>query len=344
MEAPMRIAYVIEEPQLCGGVKVVFQHARLLVAAGHSVTVFGRGAYPDWAFFGGLYIDYARGALTDYAGGGGYDLIIATYYPTIERALAADIGPVVHFCQGYEGFLEHLHPHLKEIERAYCNPLPAFVVSPHLGEFLERRFGRPSMLVPPPKDLRFLPSMKRSRRSFPVLVVPGIFEAPCKGVREALEAVVLLKNRYPGLRLVRLSTLKASDAENSILRAEHYLCGVSPDVVAQELRHADLMIFPSKQAEGFGLPLLESMCSKLPAVASRIPSVEFMTRGAVPLVVAGDSEGYAWAAERLLEHTPGWLDVRKRGFEESRRFHPRLVAARLEQAVTWAADACKVVN
>lgn len=335
MKARLRIAYIIEEPQFCGGVKVVFQHARLLVAAGHFVSVYGRGDYPTWALFGGHYVNYATGCLNDYTHGEFYDLVIATYYPTIESSLAANMGPVVHFCQGYEGDLEHLHAQVTEIERVYRIPLPSFVVSPHLGYLLQRRFDRPFVTVPPPKDLHFFPSIRMAPRRSPTIIVPGIFEAPCKGVKQALEAVCRLKRVFPKLRLVRFSTLPESEAERAILSADSYLCGVSPQVVSRILRQADLMIFPSTATEGFGLPLLESMSCKLPAVASRIPSVEYMCEDALPMVQSGDVEAYAWEAEKLLTHADRWLVVRRRMFSQSRRFHPRRVAKYLSDALDW---------
>lgn len=337
----MRIAYIIEEPQLCGGVKVVFQHARLLMVAGHSVTVFGRGAFPEWANFWGDYVDYVSGSLSEHVPYR-FDLVVATYYPTIERALFADIGPVVHFCQGYEGSLEHLQPFLKEIERAYSYPIPSFVVSPHLGHFLERRFGRECMIVPPAKDSCFVPWLRLAPHRQPTIVVPGIFEAACKGVEPALKAVCALKKKFPGLRLVRLSTVSVSDEEMRILPADSFLCGVSAARVAQALRRADLMIFPSTDAEGFGLPLLESMSCKLPAVASRIPSVEYMTGGVLPMVKSGDVEAFAWEAERLLVDSERWLAVRRMGFSQSMRFHPRHVAVYLQRALEWVRCNAKV--
>ena len=47
----MKITYILDRPELGGGVKVVFQHAQLLLAQGYQVTVLGRGAKPDWAVF-----------------------------------------------------------------------------------------------------------------------------------------------------------------------------------------------------------------------------------------------------------------------------------------------------
>src|SRR5437588_88367 len=102
----MRICYVAPHLELGGGGKVIFQHARLLAARGHEVVVTGGGARPEWAPQDVTYHDYDPGppALPS------QDLVIATYWTTLALARGLDAGPVAHFCQGYEGNLEHLQP------------------------------------------------------------------------------------------------------------------------------------------------------------------------------------------------------------------------------------------
>jgi glycosyltransferase involved in cell wall biosynthesis len=325
----VRITYVLPRPELGGGNKVIFQHVRLLQESGDDVTVLCEGPKPDWIEIRAPYVDYSGGApkLRE------QDLVIATYWTTLPLARRFGLGPLAHFCQGYEGGLVHLRPVLAEIEDVYSWRLPTLTVAPHLGEFLRERFGRESRLAPPPLDPLFRPAWRLGPRKRPWIAVPGIFEAEVKGIPTALAAVRRLREGGLSCRLLRFSTLPLSERERALLAPDRYLCGVPPAVVARALRKCDLLFLPSGPEEGFGLPLLEAMASKVPAVASRIPSTVHIADGAVPLV---DAEGFAAAAREILASRAGWRRARARGYEASRRFRPEAVAPRLVESIRWA--------
>ena len=64
------------------------------------------------------------------------DITVATYWTTIEPALALDTTQIVHYCQGFEGNYTHNRDQHSDIEAAYSHPLPALVVAPHLETLL----------------------------------------------------------------------------------------------------------------------------------------------------------------------------------------------------------------
>jgi glycosyltransferase involved in cell wall biosynthesis len=329
----VRIAYVLDRPELGGGTKVVFQHARLLLERGDEVTVLGVGPRPVWIDFPGTYLDLtASPRIPD------QDLVIATWWTTLPAARDLEIGPLAHFCQGYEGGLVHLRPVLSEIEAVYAWKLPAITVSPHLADLLRERFGRESRMAPPPADPLFRPAWRWRPRRSPWIAIPGIFEAEVKDVPTALRAVRRLRERGISCKVLRWSILPLSEAEKSILAPDRYLHAAPPREVARELRGCDLLFFPSRAEEGFGLPLLEALASKVPAVASRIPSTLAMAEGAAPLVPPGDDEAFAARALDLLAVPEVWRRSRERGFEASRRFLPEAVAPDLYAAADWARE------
>ena len=79
----MKILYLLDRPELGGGVKVVFQHAQLLHRNRYQVTVLGKGSLPPWSGFEGTYIDLdqSRPELPE------QDLVVATYWTTLAPAL-----------------------------------------------------------------------------------------------------------------------------------------------------------------------------------------------------------------------------------------------------------------
>lgn len=331
----LRITYVLPAAELNGGVKVVLQHAELLREAGHRLTVLGAGPRQGWFPWRLRYVDIGLGP----ARLPSQDLVIATFWTTIDVALALRLGPVAHLCQGYEGALVHLRAQWPEIEARYALPLPAFAVAPHLSEFLRTRFARESRLVPPSLDPRFRPAWRRGPSRRPRIFVPGIFEAEVKGVATALEAIRRMRERGIDSRVLRLSVLPPSEAERRLLVADTFLRGVLPRVVARRLRHSDLLLLASREAEGFGLPLLEAMASGVPAVASRIPATAFASGGSVERVPADDPDAFADAAERLLIDPRAWRDARDRALAAAQRFHPEAVQRQLLAAVEWARGA-----
>lgn len=330
----MRITYVLPRPELNGGNKVIFQHVGLLQENGEEVTVLGEGPQPDWIAVRAPYVDYAAGPprLRD------QDLVVATYWTTLALARRFELGPLAHFCQGYEGGLAHLRPVLREIEAVYSWNLPTLTVSPHLTELLRVRFGRESQVAPPPLDPLFRPILRFAPRRRPWIAIPGIFEAEVKGIPTALATVRRLRERGLACRVLRFSILPLTREERSLMEPDRYLCGVLPGEIARRLAACDLLLFPSRAEEGFGLPLLEAMACKVPAVASRIPSTVDIADGALPLVPCGDAAAFAAAAVELLSSRRGWHRAREQGYDAARRFRPEVVAPRLAEGVRWARD------
>ncbi|HSG40534.1 MAG TPA: glycosyltransferase, partial [Thermoanaerobaculia bacterium] len=117
-----------------------------------------------------------------------------------------------------------------------------------------------------------------------------------------------------------------------------YLQAAPPPEVARALRRCDLLFLPSREEEGFGLPLLEALASGVPAVASRIPSTVAMAEGAAALTPPGDAEAFAEAALQLLAEPGVWRRARALGIAAARRFHPEVVAPQLYDAVAWARE------
>jgi glycosyltransferase involved in cell wall biosynthesis len=330
----VRITYVLPQPELSGGIKVVLQHAALLQRQGLRVTLLGAGPAPLWTRPEVPYHDYEAAVpqLPE------QDLVIATYWTTVAVARRLALGPLAHFCQGYEGGMVHLAPVLADIEAVYALDLPTLVVAPHLGDFLRARFRRESVLAPPPLDPAFRPlrlAWRPGPRRRPWIAVPGIFEAEVKGVPTALAAVSRLRGQRIPCRVLRFSVLPLSAEEERLLPPDRYLHAVPPDEVATSLRRCDLLLLPSRAEEGFGLPLLEAMASKVPVVASRIPSTEHIG-GAACLVPVGDAGAMAEAAGRLLRDPRAWRQARRHGFEKARRFRPEVLAPQLVEALRWA--------
>ncbi len=328
----MNITYILGYPELGGGVKVVFQHAELLHKLGHNVTILGVGNSPSWITFSGQYINYSAGLPSLLH----QDLIIATYWTTIEIALKLQSESVIHFCQGYEGNFEHLINSISAIEDAYRKKLPTFVVQPILGDYIAQRFYRKTFVVSPPIDPIFQPQFRLAPRYKSRILIYGIFEAKSKGVPIALDIVRKLRQMGLSCKIIRISTFPLSDKENSIVQPDQYHFKIHPHEVAQIVRTCDLVIHTATVDEGFGLPLLEAMASQVPVVASDTPVNRFITQGSVSLAPIDRLDDLAKETYQILRNPLRWHWQRQRAFQVAQCFMPNEISQQLEEGIQWA--------
>jgi glycosyltransferase involved in cell wall biosynthesis len=99
-----------------------------------------------------------------------------------------------------------------------------------------------------------------------------------------------------------------------------------PDVRAL-MAASSMLILPSLE-EGFGLPVVEAMAAGLPVICSSGSALAEVAGDAACLVDPHDVNGFAHAAERLLDDRALAAEMRRRGRERSLRFDWRDTAAR----------------
>jgi len=198
---------------LFGGVKVVLCQAELLAARGHDVRIISRGEIPDWYTLGVSFLQVENFSKENIPPS---DVLIATYWTTIDAARKAASGEVVHYCQGYEGIYTHNRNDHPAIREAYRHPIPAMVVSPHLERLLLKDFSRPSRVVVQPMEEYWAPPLALRFRRHPGkparIFLPGPFEADWKGVATGLEAAAILRRKGVDFQLIRVSARRSCKA------------------------------------------------------------------------------------------------------------------------------------
>ena len=331
----MELTYLLEDSALFGGVKVVLAQANAMARRGHRVTVVCRGARPDWI---SLEAQFREQQDLDPRGLPEADVTVATYWTTIATAARALKGEALHYCQGFEASFTHNRGDHAAIIAAYRQPIPAMVVSPHLAELLEARFRRPARVIPQPLESFWQRHARKAPRSLPRVLVVSPFEIDWKGVATVLAAIRRLRASGMELELVRLSQWPLSAEERRLQEPDEYHCHLRPEQVAALIRSCDLLLAPSWEQEGFGLPVLEAMASGVPVVASDIPSFRFFAAEAAALVPFDDAVAFANAARELLHDPRRWRQAQMAGLEAAKRHTERLSGDAAEDALRWVAS------
>ena len=332
---PLSIVYLLEDTALFGGVKIVLHQAELMATLGHRVTVVSKGGRPAWfpvrAHF--IQVPALEPGLLPRA-----DVTVATFWTTVAAAAAVPAGAAVHYCQGFEaGFGQNRSDH-EAILDAYRLPIPCLALSPHLARLCRERFGKPGRYVPPALAPYWHPSWRRGPHRVTRILVPNPYEIEWKGVPTALEAVRLLRAGGHACRLVRLSQWPLSEAERAAIVPDEFHHHLAPRAVAALLRRCDVVLAPSWEEEGFGLPVLEAMGSGVPVVASEISAFRGFAGGAAVLVPFDSPQRFAEEVRTLGSDPRRWRALRRAGLAASAAFSEKRVAAVAEEALYWVAE------
>lgn len=331
----MKINYLLQDTALFGGVKIALHQARLLHRRGHEVRIVSPGTPPGWF---GSEVPFERVGSLDPASLPEADVHVATFWTTIRVAAEATMGQGVHYCQGFEASYTHNQEEHPQILEAYGSPIPGMALSPHLGELLRTRFGRATRVVPPALEPWWRPRVRFGSRRVARVAVVHPFENDWKGVATALRAVKIMRASGAAVRLVRVSQWPLGDAEQALLEPDEYHCHLRPEQVARQLSACDLLLAPSWEQEGFGLPVLEAMACGVPVVGSDISAFNGYAAGAAALVKPHDPEEFARTAIEVLADRRRWRKMRRDGLAMAKRFTEKATADAAEAAMEWVAS------
>lgn len=181
--------------------------------------------------------------------------------------------------------------------------------------------GPPIHVVPNGVEGATMPPRALASAAAPTLLCVGNITAN-KGQGVLLEAVRLLRDRYPGISATLVGRDFTKGRFFREVEARHlgglYTAVGFADDVGPYLERATVAVLPTLQREGMPTSLLEAMRAGVPVVASDVGGVgEIVENGVTGLLVApGDARGLAYAIDRLLADVP----ARARLAQNARRF------------------------
>jgi glycosyltransferase involved in cell wall biosynthesis len=265
LKAPT-VLFVMPATSLHGGNRIVFELADELTARGYAVTVASPEGPPDWHQLEARYLQLPidRPGVLPLA-----EIAIGTYYPTVPVAFGSGASHVFHLCQGFEGEHREFAHRLSAIDAAYSLPIAKLVVSQHLSLILEQRYGARCHLIGQAIDQRvFRPQDSPSRGNESELQpgprplrigVVGPYGIRPKGVHEALEGLRQARAAGHELEVFRASSEPFSAEEQALGVTDHFFSRLPTREMPSFYHRLDVLIHPTHDEEGFGLPALEAM-------------------------------------------------------------------------------------
>lgn len=265
----MKIVYILEGSDLSGGAKVVLDQAQELSSRGHNVVIVSKEERMGWHPMEGLTFIKS----SDLREIPEADIGIATFWTTVLPAYESKkFKKLFHFCQGYEGSFPPYEKIKKEIDKAYKLPIPKLLIAPYLKKILEENFNSKTYLLGQFVDRKnFYPDQRKEFKEPFIFSVVGPYEVELKGVKDALKALKIIKEKYP-VKVYRASTLFLSKEEEDLMVVDDFFHHLLPEEMGNFYRNCHFHIQASHKEEGFPLPPLEAYACKTYPFISDIPS------------------------------------------------------------------------
>src|SRR4029077_2975638 len=324
----MRIAYLLEDTALSGGIRVQLAQADALIERGHRVRLVTKGLPLTWRTSRGEWVyveDFNHYDSSD------DDFVIGTFWLTLQPAWNIARERAIHLCQGYEGAFTAYQPIRSEIDAAYRLPLPKLVVSRHLVPIC-RQFTEDVTYVGQIVDEEFFRA-RTARENDPLRVLLcGQSQADLKGIDEGYGAAAHARWFHQTFDLVRVSPW-APSREEPLDSVQEFHVALATREMTRLMHSCDVLVAPNRREEGFGLPAAEALASGIPVVMTEIPSyLSFDERHDYALFAP---EGNAVELGEKLIELLGDADLREklrvRGREVAEQWHAEHVADRLEK-------------
>lgn len=267
MSEPLRIAYLMEDTALSGGIRVILAQADALIARGHRVRLVTKGLPLTWRESRAEWIyvdDFKQWDASD------EDFVVGTFWATVGPAFQIAGPRAVHLCQGYEGSFDAYRPIKAEIDAAYALPVPKLVISRQLVEICHQ-FSEDVTWVGQIVDDEFYRSRMPPENEPLRVLLSGQSQADLKGLDEGYGAVAHARWFHQTFDLIRVSPW-APSREEPLDTVQEFHVALSTTEMTRLMHSCDVLLAPNHREEGFGLPAAEALASGIPVVMTAIPS------------------------------------------------------------------------
>lgn len=266
----LHVVYVLTHVGICGGVKIILEHANRITKLGIKVSLVCHFPKPTWYPVEANYIEVPFDVeLT--TGIPECDVIVATYWDHIQACIDTKIAPVVYFEQGdfhlfdYENMDENLKSF---IYQQYQLPKFIFTVTNQAAKIIKTIYNRESKVIYNAVDTDIFNHLdkKSSSENTPYILMMGDARIKFKGIDQIIDAYKRVKSELPNIKLYWITP--TNPPSNYTKEVDRYFINPSQSVIADLYRRASLYVSASHY-ESFSLPVLEAMACGCPVVTAR---------------------------------------------------------------------------
>lgn len=282
----MRIAFVLNDLRLSGGVNVVLQYAsRMAAHAQHQITLVLRDPTPyPWAdeFVTNLKLSGVSDTVES-----SFDIAVATYWDTILLLGNVPSSSYVWFCQLYEDrFFPDRNPSISSMQVAGAIPIPVVTEATWIKDLIRwENPDRAAALVLNGVDKKVFnvtQTTNRPAEGFSVLV-EGPVDSASKGTALALQGS-LASNKATEITHIGNTRFETHDPRYRFIRSN-----LSFSEMAEMYRRHHVLV-KTPRAEGMFGPPLEAFHCGTPAVVTPVTgSEEYVVHMKNAIVVDWDS-------------------------------------------------------
>jgi glycosyltransferase involved in cell wall biosynthesis/Tfp pilus assembly protein PilF len=266
-KSDIHIVYALTHVGVCGGVKIILEHANYLNQLGAKVTLVSHFPRPTWFPINVDYIevpfemDLAEG-IPD------CDVIVATYWDHIQACIDVNKAPVVYFEQGDFHLFDANNGKVEIMDFVKIQySLPQFIttVSNRTASKIKNIYGRESVVFPNAvSEEVFNTDGVAYKLDQPYILMMGSDETKFKGIDDILSAYRLIKKNGYDLDLVWITPNRPTVDYSEITKI---FINPNQQTIAELYRGAWMYVSGSHY-ESFSLPCLEAMSCGCPVVTT----------------------------------------------------------------------------
>lgn len=317
----LNITYVMTWTGVCGGSKIILEHANRLTERGHKITLLSHDVKPTWfklnkkvEFIQVPWVEILCKKIPKET-----DIIVATYWREIYECVEQKIAPVVYFEQG-DFHLFDLQKLDKRTFEYISNGLKTvnyiYTVSNFAKQKLEDVYNVESIVIPNAVDNNVFYYKEHEKNEIPNITIIGSENAEFKRIQNIIEAIKIIREK--GYK-VKLNWITPSEP----IKHKELNPIVNPPqiVIGNVLRNTDIYVCASMY-ESFCLPVLEAMtCGAAIITTNNGGNMDFVKDNVNALIIEKDNiNDIVNKIEKLINSRELMDSLVKNGVEESAQY------------------------
>lgn len=328
----LNITYVMTWTGVCGGSKIILEHANKLSNRGHKITLISHDTRPNWFPLENevqfIQVPWEE-ILCEYIPKE-TDVIVATYWREIYECVEQKIAPVVYFEQGdFHLFdlkkldkrtYDYINKQLKTINFIYT-------VSSFAKKKLKEIYEVESIVIPNAVDDKVFFYKPHQENEIPNITIIGSEESEFKRIQNIIDALDIIKQKGYKFKLNWITPTEPK--KNKKLKP---IINPPQIVIGDTLRKTDIYICASMY-ESFCLPVLEAMtCGAAIITTDNGGNMDFIKPDKNALIIEKDNiNDIVLKVEKILNSKELKKSLVKNGVEESAQFSWTTTINRVEE-------------